>query len=286
MKTMKNYFVGFGLIFLTAFFAGCTPDNHVKILYSNESSAIAPDKQIRWREAQTGLSYANVLVGQDDGTNREFFVVTVDPALFEFRVYSNADQAKAKTLKEIHNQQGSVLTFNGAFFDTQFKAMGFLQDSKGTSHRQISSELMNGVFVVSNVAGQRSARVYSLDNVPKDKNSFMIQNGPVLIDNDGNIPLSKDTGKLAARTVLGVDGEGNVVLVVLHQSLMNTDNALSLYQMAHVLKENFLFASLGLHSVLNLDGGPSTGVAVGGEYIPEINSVQNAVVTLPRPPDA
>jgi hypothetical protein len=37
-----------------------------------------------------------------------------------------------------------------------------------------------------------------------------------------------------------------------------------------------------LHSILNLDGGPSTGIVIKNEYIPELNTIQNAVFTVPR----
>lgn len=263
---------------------GCTAEPQRKILYSNETQP-APDEEITWREVQPGLSYANVLASLDDGSRKELLLVKVDPHAFEFKVYHNPSEKEAKSLKKIHQQTGSVLTFNGAFFDEDFKAMGLLQDSESRSHKKINSELMNGVFYVSKpVKGtdEVKAKVSNLQNVPEDKEAFMIQNGPVLIDSEGYIPLTRDTEKLAARTVIGVDQDGNIVLIVLHLNLLNTDNAMSLYQFAHLLKENPLFAPMKLRSVLNLDGGPSTGVVVGGEYLPELNNVQNVVITLPR----
>lgn len=265
--------------------SGCVVEERKpKILYSNETQP-APDEEITWREVQPGLSYANVLAGLDDGSRKELLLVKVDPHAFEFKVYHNPSEKEAKSLKKIHQQTGSVLTFNGAFFDEDFKAMGLLQDSESRSHKKINSELMNGVFYVSKpVKGtdEVKAKVSNLQNVPEDKEAFMIQNGPVLIDSEGYIPLTRDTEKLAARTVIGVDQDGNIVLIVLHLNLLNTDNAMSLYQFAHLLKENPLFAPMKLRSVLNLDGGPSTGVVVGGEYLPELNNVQNVVITLPR----
>jgi uncharacterized protein YigE (DUF2233 family) len=233
-----------------------------------------------------GLEYADSLATLDDGTTRELFLVRVNPRLFEFKIYQNKDQVSAKSLQDIHTKTGSVLTFNGAFFDKSFNAMGMLQDSSSTSHPKASSDLMNGIFYVANEGVSPMAALIpaqdDFKNVPDAKHAFMLQNGPALLDNQGGILPTSDTGKQAGRTALGVDKDGNVVLIVLHQDIMNTDNALSLYQFAHLLKENSLLAPLGLHGVLNLDGGPSTGVAVGGEYLPESNLVENAVVTLPR----
>ena len=244
-----------------------------------ENSTVHKEKEITWISQQKGLSYSNILVDAVDKSRKEFFLVKIDPKLFEFRVYNNSDQSKAKSLQQINKEMGAVLTFNGAFFDTKFKAMGLLQDLQSISHRQTSSKLMNGIFYI----GENFASgVRSLDNPPKDNNAFMIQNGPILIDDAGIIALNTDTEKLAARTALGVDGEGNIILIILYRSLLNTDNTLSLYQFAHLLKNDPALAPLNLHSVLNLDGGPSTGVVVGDVALNELNDVENAVFVLPR----
>lgn len=268
--------------------AGCVQDNHVKILYSNESSQEV-NREIRWQIDQDGLAFANILVDHDGQSRKEFFVVKVDPRKFDFRVVTNESEEKAKTIKQVHMAENSVLTFNGAFFDKQFKAMGLLQDANHRVHKMVQSDLMNGIF--RTVCGEvpdylHAAELMSLkdykDLSPAEDCGFWIQNGPILLDNVGGVRIDTDTGKMAARTAIGLDRDGNVLVIVLHQSLLNTDNAMSLYQFAHLLKDTEPFAGMGLRSVLNLDGGPSTGLAVGGEYIPEIKNVQNIIITLPK----
>ena len=264
--------------------SGCSGDNHVKILTNNVGQENT--QTVQWNEISKGLSYANILATPSNSNRKEFFVVKIDPKLFEFKIYNNQDQKTAKNLKQIHEEKKSLLTFNGAFFDESFKAMGLLQDEDSTSHKQSNSELMNGVFFVGEKANESDKKIPAglseLNTTPNQKNWFMIQNGPILVNNAGDIPLTKDTGKLAARTAIGIDKEGNIIVIILHQSLLNTDNTLSLYQFAHLLKENAIFKPMELHSVLNLDGGPSTGIVIQNEYIPELNSIQNAVFTVPR----
>lgn len=273
--------------------SGCAGDNHVKVLSSNGTGSSQQADFFQWHDVQEGLSYANILVDVDGENRKEFFVVKVNPRLFEFRIYENKDRANVKTIRQIQKESGSVLSFNGAFFDTQFKAMGLLEDSQKLWHNILQSDLMNGIFYVAcrsmpeyrEIPQLQSLKDYVRpvqENFPQKNCGFWIQNGPILVDNIGGIRISKDTGKSAARTALGIDKDGNVAVIILHQSLLNTDNTLSLYQFAHSLKEDEPFKSMGLHSVLNLDGGPSTGVMVAGEYLPEINNVQNVVITLPR----
>ncbi len=274
MKISFKYIAFLSTLLTVAVLSGCFSNQ------STEQGAV-----VYWLSPQKGIEYANVPVGAQD-VRKEFFVVKIDPALFEFRIFQNSDETSAKTLQEIHKQENSLLTFNGAFFDTKFKAMGLLQDSLSILHSKSSSQLMNGVFFVASkiteFGGHFQAGISHLENIPQDNKAFMIQNGPILLDYYGKISIAKDTQKLASRTALGVDSAGKVVLIILHQNLLNTDNVISLYQFAHLLKEDDFFSSMGLHDVLNLDGGPSTGVVVGDEYLPELSPVENAVFVLPR----
>ena len=287
MTITYKQFVGLNFLVTALILGGCSGDNHVKVLYSTEPGNSQQVVPAQWHDVQEGLTYANILVDVDGGSRKELFVVKVNPRLFEFMIVENKDRANAKTLQEIQKEEGAVLAFNGAFFDTNFKPMGLLQDSGKRVHKVLQSDLMNGIFHVNcqsaypNVAELMSLKDYT--DVPTSKScDFWLQNGPILIDNAGGVRIGKDTGKAAGRTALGIDKDGNVVLIVVYQTLINSDNSLSLYQFAHMLAEKEPFVGMGLYSVLNLDGGPSTGVAVGGEYLPEINPVENVVITLPR----
>ena len=112
--------------------------------------------------------------------------------------------------------------------------------------------------------------------------SFAMQNGPILLDEKRNIPVSADLGKPAAITAIGLDKNGHIIVIIMTQSVFNNDNTLSLYDFANVLKDNSLFAELNLHSVLNLDRGPSTGLMFADQYYSEINRVQNVIVVKPN----
>jgi uncharacterized protein YigE (DUF2233 family) len=234
-----------------------------------------------WKEIRPGMRYAQMHLKV--GTAEDFkdlVTVIVDPKKYSFSVAQNPDFASARTIKEIHQDTGSILTFNGGFFTEEFKPTGLLI-SEGTRLRKTSeADLLDGILAITD---EGEARLFgNKSSLNEKKYTFAIQNGPVLLDENGAIKISKDTGKTASRTAIGLDDKGNIVLIILKQSLLNTDNQVSLYEFAHLLKESPDFAKLNLRSVLNLDGGPSTGMMVMDQYYPEMEKVQNVVIVKNR----
>lgn len=80
------------------------------------------------------------------------------------------------------------------------------------------------------------------------------QTYPILIK-DGKEMLTRDTGKEARRSWVGTDRDGRVWLGVL------SDGEVSLYALMKRLME----MGIAWDMVVNLDGGPSTGIFVKGE---------------------
>ncbi|HLG25226.1 MAG TPA: phosphodiester glycosidase family protein [Candidatus Gracilibacteria bacterium] len=220
---------------------------------------------------EEGLSMVTLAV-----SGKNLAIITIDPEFFSFSVYENGSPESAKTIREIHEENKAMLTFNGGFYTEDFKPTGLLV-SRGKVLRKLSgADLLDGIIAIDKSG---KARFFSESkNIDAKNLRFAIQNGPVLIDENGNIPLTGDSNEKASRTALGIDNKGNLVLIVMKQSLLNTDNTISLYELAHLLKETPGLAGMELHSVVNLDGGPSTGFMIGDHYYPEMEKVQNVVV--------
>jgi len=259
--------------------SGCGSDNHVKTLETvntDENKIGEP----HWTSVTDGLAYSSLLVPVSTSQNRELFIARINPRLFRFSIYLNKDATKAKSISDIHKEQHSLLTFNGSFFDTDFKPIGLIIKNGEKLSKLSPSELSNGIFAI-NSKGE-PALLDAKNPGDLTRFDFALQNGPVLLDPEGDIKITVDTQKSASRTALGIDNTGNVILIVIKQTLLNSNNAMSLYQFAHLLKESPSLAALNLHSVLNLDGGPSTGVIIGKQYFPEINNVENVVTVLKK----
>ena len=268
------------LVFLltVGLLSGCDNKNPAA---SQNTASVIETGTAAWEEVHPGINYALLHLKPDpQGDFKDFVVVSIDPKLYSFSVIQNSDQATAKTIKEIHEETGSLLTFNGGFFTEEFKPTGLLI-SEGKKLRKTSpADLLNGILAIDDTGKARLFK--NTASLNENKYVFAIQNGPVLLDEKGNIGIREDTGKTASRTAIGLDNKGNIILIILKQSLLNADNQMTLYSFSHLLKESPEFAKLDLRATLNLDGGPSTGMMIDDLYFPEMEKVQNVVIVKNR----
>jgi uncharacterized protein YigE (DUF2233 family) len=260
------------LLISTAFLAACSLSTAPE---KNKNSSQKTDQNVQWTEISPGLKYGTFRVPLQGAQEKKDFQVTIiDPKLYNFAIVQNSDKESAKNLKEIQETSNALLTFNGAFFTEDYKPTGLLISKNQELHHLSKADLMNGIFSID--SNNKTAVSDQHQFSPKNT-GFAIQNGPLLML-DGRTQIKSDNGKTASRTVIGVDSAGNIVLILVKQSLLNSDNTLTLFELANLLKDSPELHSLNLISALNLDGGPSTGMIVQDQYYPEMEKVQNAVI--------
>lgn len=279
MKIITHLFA-FSLLTISIL-SGCSvqPDTTLKVIQSGNREE---GSEARWKEIQTGLSYTDLHLktGDEETDFKDILLVKIDPKRYVFSIYQNPDQEKAKTIEEIHAEQNALISFNGQFFTEDFKPTGLLI-SEGEEIRNYSTaDLLNGILAID-IKG--NVQFFERPRGLNEKNfTFAIQNGPVLIGSNGDPKITEDSGKTASRTAIGLDKDGNLILIVLKQSFLNFDNSITLYEFAQLLKNHPQLSEFGLHSVLNLDGGTSTGLMIDNKYYPEMEKVQNVVLVKER----
>ena len=256
-----------GAIIISTLISGCSQG-------LQEPPVEVRDKSIaNWHGIAPGLIYTDLSINEKD-----LLIAKIDPKKFKLSIYQNKDPKKAKTIKEIHEATHSLLTFNGAYFTEDFKPTGLLI-SDGEQIRDINNaSLTNGILTIDN---KGNAQVLNQD-AELNNIEFAIQNGPILIDAEGTIKIKKDDGNTASRTAISVDKKGNLILIVLKQNLLNANNAMSLYNFAHMIKNAPQMEKMNLTSVLNLDGGTSTGLMIDDKYYAEMEKVQNVIIIKER----
>lgn len=99
--------------------------------------------------------------------------------------------------------------------------------------------------------------IYSNDQHKDDPTiRYLVQGGPWLVKD--SVLFKKEARNLRARrTFVGTDGKGKWIIGV-------CDSKVSLYKMAEILASPEMKKHIELTNVLNLDGGPSTGLAYNG----------------------
>ena len=160
-----------------------------------------------------------------------------------------ADLAMRGSLAEALGGEGRVAV-NAGFFDPLGKPLG-LAVSGGKVLSKFSPTMSGGVFfTVDGVAHLAATEEFD----PETRVDFAVQCRPRLVVH-GKANVRGDDGQRAERTALCIRDEGRTVDVVIAEPADGTRGP-SLYALGQFLAEKHR-----CDDALNLDGGPSTGVA-------------------------
>lgn len=167
---------------------------------------------------------------------------------YELRI---EDAGMTTALDAVLAKAGADLVVNGGFFDRDGKPVG-LAISEGVVLSRIAKTLSGGVLTFD---GARAELFASEGFVLPDGGTFAVQCRPrLVVDRAPNV--RSDDGKRAERTALCTRDAGGTLSVVIVRGSEDGESAgPSLFALARYLVD------AGCESALNLDGGPSTGVA-------------------------
>lgn len=262
------------LVCVSVLLTGCQT-NKTETKNATPSKGLSFQDTLTWEEIGPGLSYATLsLKTENEKEPKALVIAVIDPKQYNFAIYQNLTNETAKTIKEIHTEENSLLTFNGGFFTENFQPTGLLISNGETLRETSQAKLLNGIFTIDK---NGNATLIKQAEENTENYTFAIQSGPILIDETGEIAIKNESTDSASRTAIGLNKDGKIVLIVLKQSLLNMDNKITLYQFAKLLKESPQLQELNLHGVLNLDGGTSSGIMIDDRYYAEMVKVQNII---------
>lgn len=235
---------------LAVLIAGCSAPQPTPVARTSSrdgSAAIAPS-----RGALAGLPDA--LVFTLDLAHAELSVVDVPPG------DHGLDRAR--------REAGASLAINAGFFDPSFAPEGLVV-SGGVETSTLVPSLSGGVLSIrDHLARLEATESYA----PDPLSTFAVQCRPRLVVASAR-NIASDDGRRAARTALCIRAAHQLDIVVAPAA---HDGGPTLYQLAEAL------VSHGCTEALNLDGGPSTGIAwhdpVGPSEIGPRGPVRQAIV--------
>lgn len=226
-----------------------------------------------WQWLAPGLAQAQVPIPIPEMDNVMFYayVVRIDPELATFRVFHDG---LARDIEDWQSLTRGQVVVNGGFFSGDNYPVGRLVMDGGLIGRALDPEQRIGVPGLFTVLDGEVA-IYALGRSTYTPRGLRfdqaIEAYPLLLlpGRQPAYPASPDDpGTRARRTVVGLDEEGHVIIMVIDGPV------LSLYELSHWLAES----NLNLDIALNFDGGRSSALAVqaGGE-----RTVIPAYVPLP-----
>lgn len=152
-----------------------------------------------------------------------------------------------KTVAEWRDGEEEIL-INGGYFHEDYSPSGYLVVDGKRINKRIFDQDKSGLLVSENgKVTIRNLKTHPLQG--GEQFDFAVQSFPFLIE-DGQPAVKTISEKRARRTAVGVDQENNFYIISVDRK------ELSLYEfMQELLKTKISFVE-----VLNLDGGPSTGL--------------------------
>jgi hypothetical protein len=221
--------------------------------------------------APDGIEFLRKTV-EEGAVRAEVHLVKWDPARLTLAVMDNPDGAL--NLRSAALKRGAMAAVNGGYFQPDRTPLGLVVWRGQELHPLERAKLLSGLVVV------RGGRV-SLQRVAEFKSApapeAALQAGPFLVDG-GREVAGLDTLRVAARTVVWVDSKGGCGLLLCRSATLSDT--------AKILSTPGLVGPGVVHRALNLDGGSSSGLWVGGAdpiYLRELKGVRNYLAVVRHP---
>lgn len=226
---------------------------------------------LSWEPMAAGITHAEI-PAIVPGTDAVSIVQAyrLDPKRVAFQVFY--DPEVPHTIEEWMPITGAAIVVNGGFFATSHAPMGRIV----TNGQMFGAPLDYGSDSIG-IAGlfaviDDSAAIYALGRDSYNPRGMRFDQAiecyPVLLLPGGQPTFPVETNSIARRTVIAIDEDGMVLLLVSNVDLF------SLHRLADWLSNS----GLRLDTALNLDGGRSTGLGVA---IPGHAALMNSYVPVP-----
>jgi uncharacterized protein YigE (DUF2233 family) len=236
-------------------------------------------KDSGWKELEPGLELREESLdwkpsagGKETALSLRLTAVRLDPKRFAMRIVMNPVK-DGKNLLDVARAEKVPAVSNGAYFGTKDEPVTLLV-SGGKALTKLNKRLPQGGVFSLDAKGRASVAPVKDFELQPEGLDFAVQNSPLLAV-DGKVIFKDPQPARHRRTAIGVDADGRVVLAV-------NDSGVTLDEWAAVLASG-ADGGLGLTAALNLDGGPSTGLAVehdkakvdvpAGRIIPQVLAV-------------
>lgn len=230
-------------------------------------SVYSPWYQARWEDVGAGLQRLEFVSDSDVNV----LLYALDSQSFDFRIEQNLnDPQRVKTWA--NNFEGEHIVINGFYFKEDYGPAGLLITDGEAVHEAEFDFDKSGIIQLAP----------SFDIIDTDIERYAVegvleagQSYPFFLK-QGGTSIKEDSGLVARRTFLGTDEAGKVYVGTVWR------DDVSLFELMNILQE----IDIDWYDVINLDGGPSSGIAVEtGGFVEVLDSavpVPNVIVIQPK----
>ncbi|MFZ2681897.1 MAG: phosphodiester glycosidase family protein [Patescibacteria group bacterium] len=220
----------------------------------------------RWEELGEGLERMEFV----SATDVNVLLYRIEPEQYDFAVSQKSVPARVKSWAG--ELPGNHLVINGFYFLEDYSPAGLLISQGESIHAQSFDLDKSGVIELAPQFGIIDTQFESLETDGLEEAG---QSYPFLLKH-GEESIKEDSRLRARRTFMGQDTAGDVYVGVVWK------DDVSLFELMRVLQE----VEIDWDDVINLDGGPSTGVSVNSdgfyETLDSAAPVPNVIIIQPK----
>ena len=229
-------------------------------------SSFSPWYVARWERVSDHLERMEFVAGQ----GVKVLLYRLNPAEFNFSLEHSQSPTSVKAWAS--QVPGEHLVINGFYFLENYTPAGLLINDSQAQHAQVFDLDKSGVITLAPAFSiiDTAVEAFAPGGVSEAGQSY-----PFLLK-QGSGSIQADSGLLARRTFMGTDTYGQVYVgLVWHDEV-------SLFELMNILLE----IDTDWETVLNLDGGPSSGLAIETagftEVLDSLASVPSVIVIQPK----
>ncbi len=228
-------------------------------IYASPAPALQPTKDPTWLTLSPGIALLRTSAQTNSHTER-LIVARVDTQRTALRVFY--DPQSPRGVREWQATSGAALVVNGGFFDENYRTAGLLIADGQAFGRSYHG--FGGMFFLRHgKPGIQSLRAQPYRPDPAIRQA--VQSFPMLVMNGRRVPPIEDGERRNRRSFVAIDRQGRVLLGVTLMAQWTLNDL-----------ADFLAASpaLNIRHALNLDGGASAGLWLGGHDDLSMNSFE------------
>lgn len=220
----------------------------------------------RWESVGAGMRRLEYI----SADNTDVLLYAFDPAAVTLRIEQASEAKRVKTWAQ--SIDGEYLVANGFYFLEDNAPAGLLISDSQAWHTQAFDLDKSGIVELA-----PEFKIVDTETATFDSRGVTEagQSYPFLLK-QGRGAVKTDSGLRARRTFMGTDEAGQVYLGLVWRDDM------SLYALMKTLQE----MDIAWHNVINLDGGPSSGLVIETQSFTEsfdsAASVPNVIVIQPK----
>lgn len=259
---------------LAIFGVVATSDAQVDVQLMPERSRMVAEvlAQSEWQSEGPGLDLIDLKAGSVGVT-----ALRIDPSIYSFSL-SIQSGADGERVDSFGNRNEADIAINGGFFGEKEPGkglfpVGYLNIGNKSYSKPWSR---SGGFLV--IRDGHPGISPTMAGIPGNTNA-VLQSKPLLIEPGGIWAMNTNLGNIRRRSLVCLQPDGNVVLLVI------SGLGMSLFEAGWLMRERTVGGFFECDAALALDGGGSTQIWMRDENLPRIrgdNAVHNALLITRR----